>query len=411
MAIEFSDDNDVQQYIAHLKVVGVGGGGCNAVNRMVTAGVQGVELIAANTDFKSLKKSLAARKLQLGKKLTKGLGSGGNPSTGREAAAESTEDIQKALQGADMAFVAAGLGGGTGTGAAPVVAEIAKKMGILTVGVVTRPFEIEGPVRKSQAEDGLQQMLPHVDAIIIIPNERLSMVCELDTDFNTAMLRVDEVLLHAIQGIAGVIHSEGFINRDFADVKRILTAKGKVLMGSGYGTGDDRALKAVKQAVNSPLLEDVDIAGATAVLVQITAGANFTLNEFQQINGFLQKAARPDAEIVPGIVRDENLHDGLRVTIIATGFVPPPKEVQVEEMLNLGEYVLPKFQMVKPAARAEASRAEAAPRAEASRPEARAEHAQAAPAGVSGDGIVLAEGQYDIPAYLRRRLAGKPIQN
>ncbi len=394
MSIEFGDENEVQQYVAHLKVIGVGGGGCNAVNRMVTAGIQGVELIAANTDYKSLKKSMAARKLQLGKQSTRGLGSGGNPTIGREAAIESTEEIQKALQGADMVFVAAGLGGGTGTGSAPVVAEIAKKMGILTVGVLTRPFEFEGPVRKSQAEDGLQQMMPHVDAVIIVPNERLNLVCEQDTDFFTAFHRADEVLLHAIQGIAGVIHSEGFINRDFADVKRILTAKGKVLMGSGYGTGDDRAMKAVKQAVSSPLLEDVDIAGASAVLVQVTAGNNFTLNEFNQINGFLQKAARPDAEIVPGMVRDENLHDGIRVTIIATGFAPKAKEVQVEEMLDLGEYVLPKFHGTKPAARTEAPVGAASP-------------------AMEEEGMVLkmSEGQYDIPAYLRRRLAGKTIQN
>ncbi len=396
MSIEFSDENDVQQYVAHLKVVGVGGGGCNAVNRMVTAGVQGVELIAANTDYKSLKKSLAAKKLQLGKEKTRGLGSGGVPTVGREAAIESTEDIQKALQGADMVFVAAGLGGGTGTGSAPVVAEVAKKMGILTVGVVTRPFEFEGPVRKSQAEDGLNQMLPNVDAIIIIPNERLNLVVEQDTDFFTAFHRADEVLLHAIQGIAGVIHSEGFINRDFADVKRILTAKGKVLMGSGYGTGDDRAMKAVKQAVNSPLLEDVDIAGATAILVQVTAGSNFTLNEFNQICGFLQKAARPDAEIVPGMVRDENLHDGIRVTIIATGFAAQSKEVKVEGMLDLGEF-LPKFQPAKPQARAEVApvRMEAAP----------------IPAGNHEDEEILGGGQYEIPAYLRRRLAGKPSPN
>jgi cell division protein FtsZ len=399
MSIEFSDENDVQQYVAHLKVVGVGGGGVNAVNRMVTAGVQGVELIAANTDYKSLKTSLAAKKLQLGKKSTRGLGSGGDPTVGREAAIESTEEIQKTLQGADMVFVAAGLGGGTGTGSAPVVAEVAKKMGILTVGVVTRPFEFEGPVRKSQAEDGLKLMLPNVDAVIIIPNERLNLVCEADTDFFTAFHRADEVLLHAIQGIAGVIHSEGFINRDFADVKRILTAKGKVLMGSGYGTGDDRAMKAVKQAVNSPLLEDVDIAGANAILVQVTAGNNFTLNEFNQICGFLQKAARPDAEIVPGMVRDENLHDGIRVTIIATGFAAQSKEVQVEDILDFSEYVRPNRQAVKPQARVEV----APPRPEAVPVSSDAQE---------GDTVLrMSEGQYDIPAYLRKRLAGKPIQN
>src|ERR1041384_2479402 len=210
--IEFAED-DVQQYLAHLKVIGVGGGGGNAVNKMVEAGLEGVECIAANTDYKSLRRSKASKKIQLGKNLTKGLGSGGNPSIGKDAAMESTEEIKKSLEGADMVVVAAGMGGGTGTGAAPVVAEICKKMGILTIGVVSRPFEHEGPVRKSQAEDGLQAMLPHVDAIVVIPNERINLVCEQDVDLLSAFARVDEVLVQAIQGISGVIHSEGLLNR------------------------------------------------------------------------------------------------------------------------------------------------------------------------------------------------------
>ncbi|HTA77499.1 MAG TPA: cell division protein FtsZ, partial [bacterium] len=269
--IEFADD-EMQQYMAHLKVIGVGGGGCNAVNKMLEAGIEGVECIAANTDYKSLRRNKSAKKIQLGKSLTKGLGSGGNPTIGREAAMESTDEIQKTLEGADMVVVAAGMGGGTGTGAAPVVAEISRKMGILTIGVVSRPFEHEGPVRKAQAEDGLKAMMPHVDAVIIIPNERINMVCEQDIELVSAFARVDEVLVQAIQGISEVIHSDGIINRDFADVKRILTSKGKVLMGMGYGTGEDRAIKAIQKAVNSPLLEDVDIAGASAVLVQVTGG-------------------------------------------------------------------------------------------------------------------------------------------
>lgn len=343
--IEFAED-DVTQYLAHLKVIGVGGGGCNAINKMIQAGIEGVECIAANTDFKSLRRSKATKKIQLGKSLTKGLGSGGNPTIGREAALESSDEIQKSLEGADMVVVAAGMGGGTGTGAAPVVAEIAKKMGILTVGVVSRPFEHEGPVRKAQAEDGLKSMLPHVDAIVVIPNERINVVCDQDIELSSAFARVDEVLVQAIQGISVVIHSEGTINRDFADVKRILTAKGKVLMGTGYGTGEDRALKAVQKAVNSPLLEDVDIAGATAVLVLVTAGSNFSLNEFNQINGFLQKSARPGAEIVPGIVSDENLRDGIRVTIIATGF-EPTKETEIETVIDLKGFLTPNFKTAK----------------------------------------------------------------
>ena len=386
--IEFAED-DVQQYLAHLKVIGVGGGGCNAVNKMVEAGIEGVECIAANTDYKSLRRSKALKKIQLGKALTKGLGSGGNPTMGKEAALESTDEIQKTLEGADMVVIACGMGGGTGTGAAPVVAEISRKMGILTVAVVSRPFDFEGPVRKAQAEDGLRAMTPHVDAIVIIPNERINLVCEQDVDLSSAFMRVDEVLVQAIQGISGVIHSEGIINRDFADVKRILTAKGKVLMGTGAATGEDRALKAVQKAVNSPLLEDVDIAGASAVLVQVTAGANFSLNEFNQINGFLQKAARPGAEIIPGIVRDETLRDGLRVTIIATGF-EQAKASDVASVIDLKNFVTPNFNTAK------ASSSAPAPSLEE----------------LEGDmALKLTDGQYDIPAYLRRRLASKPFQN
>lgn len=388
--IEFTEE-DVQQYVANLKVIGVGGGGCNAVNRMVTADIKGVEFLSANTDYKSLKKNLAGKKLQLGKKLTKGLGSGGDPGVGREAALESAEEIQEAIQGADMVFVAAGLGGGTGTGSAPVVAEIVKKMGILTVAVVTRPFEFEGPVRKAQAEDGLQAILPHVDAIIVVPNERLNIVSEANTDFFNAFRRVDEVLVQAVEGITGVIHSEGFINRDFADVKRILTAKGKALMGSGYGTGEDRALKAVQQAVACPLLEDVDIAGADAVLVQITAGTNFSMNEFQQINGFIQKAAREGAEIVPGVVRDENLHDGLRVTLIATGFgkVPASKKEVEEELVDSFK----SFITLNPAkGQATGDRFE------------KVEVGSEVTSSFVGD-------QFEIPAYLRRRLTHKGLNN
>ncbi len=386
--IEFAED-DVTQYLAHLKVIGVGGGGCNAVNKMVEAGIEGVECIAANTDYKSLRRSRAAKKIQLGKALTKGLGSGGNPTIGKEAALESTEEIQKALEGADMVVLACGMGGGTGTGAAPVVAEVSKKMGILTVAVVSRPFEFEGPVRKAQAEDGLRAMMPHVDAIVIIPNERINLVCEQDVDLASAFTRVDDVLVQAIQGISVVIHSEGIINRDFADVKRILTAKGKVLMGTGAATGEDRALKAVQKAVNSPLLEDVDIAGATAVLVQVTAGANFSLNEFNQINGFLQKAARPGAEIIPGIVRDEALKDGIRVTIIATGFDSLKETEPMSTVIDLKNFVTPNFKTDK------ASSSQPAPAVE-----------------LEGDmALKLSDGQYDIPAYLRRRLASKPFQN
>jgi cell division protein FtsZ len=386
--IEFADD-EMQQYMAHLKVIGVGGGGCNAVNRMIDAGIEGVECIAANTDYKSLRRNKATKKIQLGKFLTKGLGSGGNPSIAREAAEESREDIQKTLEGADMVVIVAGMGGGTGTGAAPIVAEIARKMGILTVGIVSRPFEHEGPVRKAQAEEGLRAMIPHVDTFVVIPNERINIVCEQDIAFTAAFARVDDVLIQAIQGISEVIHSEGTINRDFADVKRVLTAKGKALMGTGYGTGEDRAIKAIQKAVNSPLLEDVDIARADTILVQVTGGTNFSLNEFNQINGFLQKAAKPGVEIIPGVAEDLNLKDGLRVTIIATGFdAVKTEEDPISTVLDFENFVNQKYKTDK------ASSSE--------------------PAVVDNEADLLSklsEGQYEIPAFMRRRLATKNFHN
>jgi cell division protein FtsZ len=386
--IEYAED-DVTQYLAHLKVIGVGGGGCNAVNRMMEAGIEGVECIAANTDYKSLRRSKAIKKLQLGKALTKGLGSGGNPETGKMAAQESTDEIQKVLEGADMVVIAAGMGGGTGTGSAPIVAEISKKLGILTVAVVSRPFEWEGPVRKAQAEDGLRALMPHLDAIVIIPNDRINLVCEQEVDLSSAFALVDEVLVQGIQAISGVIHSEGKINRDFADVRRILTAKGKVLMGTGAGTGEDRALKAVQKAVNSPLLEDVDIAQANAILFVVTHGTNFSLKELNDIAGFLQKSARPGVEIVPGLVPDESLRDGIRVTIIATGFDTLRNAEQMATVIDLKNFVTPSFNTAK------ASSSQPAPMEE-----------------MEGDmALKLSDGQYDIPAYLRRRLASKPFQN
>ncbi|HUO56682.1 MAG TPA: cell division protein FtsZ [bacterium] len=385
--IEFAED-EVQQYLAHLKVIGVGGGGCNAINKMIEAGIEGVECIAANTDYKSLRKNKAPKKLQLGKSLTKGLGSGGNPETGKMAAQESTDDIQKALEGADMVVVACGMGGGTGTGSAPVVAEISKKMGILTVGVVSRPFDWEGPVRKSQAEDGLRSLMPHLDAIVVIPNDRINLVCEQDSDLSSAFAMVDEVLVQGIQAISGVIHSEGKINRDFADVKRVLTAKGKVLMGTGAATGEERAMKAVQKAVNSPLLEDVDISQANAILFVVTHGANFSLKELNEIAGFLQKSARPGAEIVPGLVPDDSLRDGIRVTIIATGF-EVQKATEVATVIDLKSFVTPSFKTAQ---------------ASSAVPQQLEE--------LEGEmTLKLSDGQYDIPAYLRRRLASKPFQN
>lgn len=385
--IEFVED-EMEQYLAKIKVIGVGGGGCNAINKMIDAGVEGVDCIAANTDGKSLRRSKSGSKIQLGRVLTKGLGAGGDPVRAKDAAMESAEDIHKALEGADMVVVAAGMGGGTGTGASPVIAEIAKKTGALTLGVVTRPFEHEGPVRKANAEDGIKALIPHVDAYVVIPNERINLVCEQDTDLFSAFARVDEVLVQAIQGISEIIHSDGVINRDFADVKRILTGKGKVMMGIGAAVGEERAKKAVQKAINSPFLEGVDISGANTILLLVSS-PNMLISEYNEITAFLQKSARPGVELVPGWVRDESLKDGLRVTIIATGFEETKQEETVETVLGLENFVNSKFRTDKASSMDQ-------PPTEA----------------LDSEILVrLSDGQYEIPAFMRRKLATKSFHN
>jgi cell division protein FtsZ len=287
-----------------------------------------------------------------------------------------------------MVVVAAGMGGGTGTGASPVIAEIAKKTGALTLGVVTRPFEHEGPVRKANAEDGIKALIPNVDAYVVIPNERINLVCEQDTDLFSAFARVDEVLVQAIQGISEIIHSDGVINRDFADVKRILTGKGKVMMGIGAAVGEERAKKAVQKAINSPFLEGVDISGANTILLLVSS-PNMLISEYNEITAFLQKSARPGVELVPGWVRDESLKDGLRVTIIATGFEEVRQEETIETVLGLENFVNPKYRTDK------ASSTDQPP----------AEN-------LDSEVLVrLSDGQYEIPAFMRRKLATKPFHN
>jgi len=309
---------DVEQ-LANIKVIGVGGGGSNAINRMIMANLKGVEFVAANTDAQALQISQAGSKIQLGAKLTKGLGSGGNPEIGMKAAEESREEIVAALRGADMVFVTAGMGGGTGTGGAPVVAEVSREMGALTVGVVTKPFSFEGRKRMLQAEEGIENLKAKVDTLIIIPNDRLLQVIDRNTSMMEAFRIADDVLRQGVQGISDLIAMPGLINLDFADVKTIMKDTGSALMGIGTAKGENRAGEAAHAAVSSPLLE-TSIEGARGVLLNITGGSSLGLFEVNEAAEIIAQAADPEANIIFGAVIDDSMEDRVRVTVIATGF-------------------------------------------------------------------------------------------
>ena len=317
----FELEVDVQP-AATIKVVGVGGAGGNAVNRMIASGLRGVEFHIANTDIQALSSSMAERKLQIGPNLTKGLGSGGDPMVGRRAAEEDEQAIADLLDGADMVFITAGMGGGTGTGAAPVVARVARQMGALTVAVVSRPFMFEGRRRGRQADDGLNELRAEVDTLIVIPNERLLHVVGKDTPLTEAFAVADEVLLKATKGISDLVTVPGLVNLDFADVKSIMAAQGNALMGTGRAAGPDRAVQAAHQAVSSPLLEDVSVAGAQGVLLNITGGRDLTLHEVNEASNVVMEAAGEDANVIFGAVIDPTLDGEIVITVIATGFGP-----------------------------------------------------------------------------------------
>jgi len=305
--------------LAKIKVIGVGGGGNNAVNRMIESGVQGVEFIVANTDLQVLNNSKAPIKIQIGTKLTNGLGAGANPQIGREAALESKAEIEAALEGADMVFVTCGMGGGTGTGAAPVIADIAQQMGALTVGIVTKPFSFEGKKRMSQAVEGLAELKKHVDTLIVIPNDRLREIIDKSTPLLESFKEVDNVLRRGVQSISDLIAVAGLINLDFADVKAVMEKRGNALIGIGIGVGEGRATEAAKQAVSSPLLE-TSINGATDAIINVTGGANLTLFEVEEAAEAIRTSANTDINTIFGAVINENLNDEIIVTVIATGF-------------------------------------------------------------------------------------------
>ena len=310
---------DAYSQSAVIKVLGVGGGGGNAVQHMVNSAIEGVDFVCANTDSQALKNTNAKTVLQLGSDITKGLGAGSNPVVGREAAIEDRDRIHDVIAGADMLFITAGMGGGTGTGAAPVVAEVAKELGILTVAVVTKPFPFEGSKRMQIANSGIEDLAKHVDSLITIPNEKLLTVLGKDTNLLDAFKSANDVLHGAVQGIAELITCPGLINVDFADVRTVMSEMGMAMMGSGISVGTERAREAAESAISSPLLEDVNIAGAKGILVNVTASASLSIGEFEEVGNHIKGLASDDATVVVGTVIDESMADNLRVTLVATG--------------------------------------------------------------------------------------------
>ena len=317
MKFEFVDNTD--NYDAKIKVIGVGGGGGNAINNMIAAQLKGVEFIAANTDCQDLEKSVCPNKLQIGTSLTRGLGAGADPEIGKKAAEESINDIREGVGGADMIFITAGMGGGTGTGAAPVIARECKESGALTVAVVTKPFKFEGEKRMNRALAGIDRLKKDVDTLIIIPNERLKAIGDKSAMFRDLIAKADEVLLNAVRGISDLIMSNGFINLDFADVKKVMSEMGTAIMGTGRASGADRASEAAQQAINSPLLEDISVSGAKGLLMNITAPPDITMDEIDVASNYIKGEVAEDAEIVWGIVFDEDIGDEVQITVIATG--------------------------------------------------------------------------------------------
>jgi len=315
--IEFDENRNLA---AKVKIIGIGGGGNNALNTMISYKLSGVEFIAANTDAQALAANLAPIKLQLGASLTKGLGAGANPEIGRKAALEDVEKIREVLKGADMVFITAGLGGGTGTGGGPVIAEVAREMGALTVAIVTKPFHFEGKKRMKQAEEGLANLKMTADALITIPNQRLLSISGKSMTLLEAFKRADEILFHAAKGISDIIVGQGIINLDFADVRTVMSETGMALMGTGIASGENRSVEAAQKAISSPLLEDITIEGARGLLINITGGQNMTLSEINEATTLIQKEAHEEANIIWGMVIDQGMQEDLRVTVIATGF-------------------------------------------------------------------------------------------
>lgn len=389
------DSFEQSKQAARIRVVGVGGAGCNAINTMIAANLDRVHFLAANTDIQALAANQAGMKIQIGAALTKGLGAGANPEVGRQAAVESKEEIAAALDGADMVFVTAGMGGGTGTGAAPIIADVARSLGALTVGVVTKPFHFEGNKRRKQAEAGLLELRSSVDTLITIPNQRLLSLGGQSMPLLETFKRADEVLLHAVQGISDLIQYHGYINVDFADVKTIMSDRGQALMGTGRASGDKRAVTAMQQAISSPLLEDVQIDGATGLLINITGGRDLTLQEVNEALTLIHDAADEEAEIIFGSLIDETVTDEVKITIIATGFQNRDARRTTPAPAHL---------VTRPAASAAPADATLPARPRSVTPEQR----PLAPSRpLKEPSLPVDEDQFDIPTFLRRQGQGE----
>ena len=406
--IEFME---VEESGARIRVVGVGGGGNNAINTMIKSGMESVDFIAANTDSQALATNLAPVKIQLGESLTRGLGAGANPEAGRNAALESKDRFAEVLEGADMVFITAGMGGGTGTGGAPVIADVARSLGCLTVGVVTRPFRFEGKRRSRQAEQGIQELKAAVDTLITIPNEKLIELAGENLTMVDAFIKVDQVLRNAVQGISDLVVVPGMINVDFADVRTVMQNRGMALMGTGRTNGQNRALEAVHSAVSSPLLEEVAIHGATGILLNVTGGIDLRLFEVNECAGFIQEQAHEDANIIFGAVVDERMGDDLSVTVIATGFEshaelhselpaqdfrPQPENLDIPTHIRRNTRFA-ELQSVPPQERQPVS--ERLPVAQPARPQPVKELRSVADSDLAKQ---LEEEEYDVPTFLRR---------
>ncbi len=398
-----TDMFDDELNIAKIKVIGVGGGGGNAINRMVAAGVKGVEFLAANTDLQVLKQSKASVKLQLGAKLTKGLGAGANPDVGREAALEDTAKITDMLEGADMVFITAGLGGGTGTGAAPIIANLAHELGALTVAVVTKPFAFEGKRRMLQAEQGLAELISCVDTLIAIPNQRLLETVAPGTSFFEAFRIADDILRQGVQGITDIITVPGIINRDFADITTIMKGQGYAVMGTGVASGSNRAVEAAERAAASPLLEEGSIEGARGVLINVSGSSEMTLHEVQEASALVQKVAHEDANIIFGAVYDETMKDSIKITVIATGFKDSARRPQAQPQPTVRVVTAP-GPMRTPMPVAVALRP-TLPGSGQARAASKINGGIPAPAGQDAQ---LEVGDLDVPAFVRRRGSFRP---
>ena len=381
--IEFDENRNVA---AKVKAIGIGGGGCNAINNMITSGLTAVQFIAANTDAQALAASKAPIKLQLGAKITKGLGAGANPDIGRKSALEDIDMIRDCLRGADMVFITAGLGGGTGTGGAPIVAEVAKELDALTVAIVTKPFLFEGRKRMKQAEEGVINLRMTADTLITIPNQRLLSISGKSMSLLEAFQKADEVLLHAARGISDLIAFHGLINLDFADVRTIMSEMGMALMGTGIASGDNRAVEAAQKAISSPLLEDISIEGAKGLLINVTGSSSMTLNEVNEASVLIQKEAHEDANIIFGAVLDEKMEDEIRVTVIATGFG------------RMEERMLPHLKKISPISLSLRDNFDVPTYLRKER-----EKTEEPKVEVTEESSSLDEDQYDIPTFLRKQ--------